>query len=58
MIKQSPSVSDAILAVEFAAARGLELDSCGYGVLLRKLVGSGEHRFAEAVYRDYVIARG
>ncbi|KAA8533852.1 hypothetical protein F0562_031369 [Nyssa sinensis] len=58
IISQCSSVPDAISAFDFAVARGMELDSCSYGVLIRKLVSSGETRMAEVLYNDKLIRRG
>ncbi|XP_034892951.1 pentatricopeptide repeat-containing protein At5g62370-like isoform X2 [Populus alba] len=57
-IASSPTVPDALSAIEFASASGVEL---GLGIsceLLRKLVDMGEPLSAHEFYRDHVIAKG
>ncbi|KAG6761889.1 hypothetical protein POTOM_035128 [Populus tomentosa] len=57
-IASSPTVPDALSAIEFASASGVDL---GLGIsceLLRKLVDLGEPLSAHEFYRDHVIARG
>lgn len=58
MISQCSSVPDAISAVDFATLRGMELDSCNYGAILKKLVDSGETQLAKMVYKDGFITKG
>ncbi|GFY81975.1 hypothetical protein Acr_02g0002150 [Actinidia rufa] len=58
IILQCSSVSDAISAVDFVMVRGMELDSCSYGVLMHKLVNSGEFQLAKVLYNDGIVSRG
>ncbi|KAL2550179.1 Pentatricopeptide repeat-containing protein [Forsythia ovata] len=52
------SVSEAIMAVDFALIRGMELDLVSYGCFIRKLVTSGEAQMAEALYIDCIVGKG
>ncbi|KAJ6411310.1 hypothetical protein OIU84_007971 [Salix udensis] len=57
-IASSPTVPDAVFAIEFAAASGVDL---GLGIsceILRKLVDLGEPLSAHDFYHDHLIARG
>ncbi|KAG5239337.1 pentatricopeptide repeat-containing protein [Salix suchowensis] len=57
-IASSPTVPDAVSAIEFAAASGVDL---GLGIsceILRKLVDLGEPLSALDFYHDHLIARG
>ncbi|KAF9676359.1 hypothetical protein SADUNF_Sadunf09G0130400 [Salix dunnii] len=57
-IASSPTVPDAVSAIEFASASGVDL---GLGIsceILRKLVDLGEPLSAHDFYHDHVIARG
>ncbi|KAJ6340402.1 hypothetical protein OIU77_008208 [Salix suchowensis] len=57
-IPSSPTVPDAVFAIEFAAASGVDL---GLGIsceILRKLVDLGEPLSAHDFYHDHLIARG
>ncbi|KAB5541803.1 hypothetical protein DKX38_014777 [Salix brachista] len=57
-IASSPTVPDAVSAIEFAAASGVDL---GLGIsceILRKLVDLGEPLSAHDFYHDHLIARG
>ncbi|XP_055836343.1 pentatricopeptide repeat-containing protein At5g62370-like [Solanum dulcamara] len=58
IIKQCPSVSEAISAVEFSISRGVEPDAANYGFLIRQLVTSGETHKTEVVYVDCILNRG
>ncbi|KAF4368368.1 hypothetical protein F8388_019085 [Cannabis sativa] len=58
LVNHSSSVSDAISVVNFGIERGLDLDLGTYGALIKKLVDSGQHQLAEALYRDNVCVRG
>ena len=58
MVSHSSSVSGAISAVDFATLRGLNLNLDVYGVLITKLVSSGELNLAEFVYSHVVSSRG
>ncbi|KAI4372711.1 hypothetical protein MLD38_010910 [Melastoma candidum] len=55
---RSSSVQDAVSAVLCARARGMDLDSDGFGALVGKLVGCGEHGLAEQFFRDQVTHGG
>ena len=57
VIANSSSLSDAVSVFEFADARGVELDLGSYGVLIRKLVSSGQHQLAEDMYRECICRR-
>uniref|UniRef100_A0A6N2LK33 Pentacotripeptide-repeat region of PRORP domain-containing protein n=1 Tax=Salix viminalis TaxID=40686 RepID=A0A6N2LK33_SALVM len=57
-IASSPTVHDAVFAIEFSAASGVDL---GLGIScenLRKLVDLGEPLSAHDFYHDHLIARG
>ncbi|KAF4353474.1 hypothetical protein G4B88_016458 [Cannabis sativa] len=58
LVNHSSSVSDAISVVNFGIERGLDIDLGTYGALIKKLVDSGQHQLAEALYRDNVCVRG
>ncbi|KAF2288896.1 hypothetical protein GH714_022629 [Hevea brasiliensis] len=58
IIAHSPTVSDAISAVDFAAGRGMELGVGIYGAFVRRLIELGQSKLAYAVYCDNVIAKG
>lgn len=58
IISQCSSVADAISAVDFATLRGMELDSCTYGAVIKKLVDSGETQLAKIVYNDGFVIKG
>ncbi|KAJ4829024.1 hypothetical protein Tsubulata_012916, partial [Turnera subulata] len=58
IIAGSPTVPDAISAVDFATLRGMELDLGIYGQLIRKFVDSGEFSLAHSVYCDHVVGKG
>ncbi|KAF3454003.1 hypothetical protein FNV43_RR04446 [Rhamnella rubrinervis] len=57
IIANSSSLSDAVSVFEFADVRGVELDLGSYGVLIRKLVSSGQHQLAEHIYRECICRR-
>ncbi|KAL2520989.1 Pentatricopeptide repeat-containing protein [Forsythia ovata] len=52
------AVSEAIVAVDFALIRGMELDLVSYGCFIGKLVTSGEAQMAEALYIDCIVRKG
>ncbi|KAL3837897.1 hypothetical protein ACJIZ3_022488 [Penstemon smallii] len=58
LISQCSSIPEAISAVDFAFAKGMDLDLVSYGCLIRKLVISGEAPMAKAVYLDCVVGKG
>ena len=58
IITHSLSVSDSFSALDFAAARGLDLGLGTYGALIRKLVSSAQPQLAEALFRDSIVGRG
>ncbi|KAL6541745.1 hypothetical protein OROGR_011231 [Orobanche gracilis] len=58
LISQSSSIPEAISAAYFAFSRGMDLDLCSYGTLIRKLVISGESLTAEALYLDCIEGKG
>nr|TKR85855.1 hypothetical protein D5086_0000244760 [Populus alba] len=57
-IASSPTVHDAISAVEFASASGMDLGPGISGELIRKLVDLGHPLSAHEFYHDLVVARG
>ncbi|KAJ6708233.1 PENTATRICOPEPTIDE REPEAT-CONTAINING PROTEIN 1 MITOCHONDRIAL [Salix viminalis] len=57
-IASSPTVHDAIFAVEFASASGMDLGPGISGELMRKLVDLGHPLSAHEFYHDRVVAGG
>ncbi|KAE8655267.1 NAC domain-containing protein 7-like [Hibiscus syriacus] len=58
IISQSSSVSDALSALHFVTAQGLDLDLSSFVALIKKLEQSGHHQLAYSLYSDCIIGRG
>ncbi|KAJ6739464.1 hypothetical protein OIU74_004272 [Salix koriyanagi] len=58
LIASSPTVHDAIFAVEFASASGMDLGPGISGELMKKLVDLGHPLLAHEFYHDRVVAGG
>ncbi|ESQ31692.1 hypothetical protein EUTSA_v10003595mg [Eutrema salsugineum] len=52
------SISEAALVADFAVNNGIDLDSCCYGALIRKLTEMGQPGLAETLYNQSVIGNG
>ncbi|CAN8251896.1 unnamed protein product [Cochlearia groenlandica] len=58
VINGSSSISEAAFVADFAVNNGIELDSCCYGALIRKLTEMGQPCLAETFYNQRVIGNG